>query len=108
MYPKYGFLATYCNTPKHFLCLMQQTEPLQGGSSGWERWTDNFEMSQSALDNTLIFPGAVAGLAVFLSPMAVASSAAHQVVALNNQKRLRNEVRKSRWQSSCLASGDKW
>lgn len=39
-----------------------------------------------------------------MSPTAVAPSAAGQVVALSNQERLRNEVRESSWQSSCLAA----
>lgn len=60
----------------------------------------NFEMSPGTLSHTLIFPGAVAGLALcFLSPVAVASSAAGQVVALSNQERLRSEMRENRWQN---------
>lgn len=74
--PNHGSPVTsvWCNTPQEpFLWLTQQSDPLRSrrlwGCSRVGELGCNFEMSPGTLGCTLIFPGAVAGLALcFFEP----------------------------------------
>lgn len=76
LYPNHGSPVTsvQCNTSDPFLWLTQQNEPLRGTEGLWGCSRVgvlgyNFEMSPGTLSHTLIFPGAVAGLALcFFEP----------------------------------------
>lgn len=67
----------------------------------------NFEMSPGTLGLTLIFPGALAGLALcFFEPCCCCLLCTGQVVALSYQERLRNEMRQVAKQSR--GAGESW